>query len=227
MKYGGTYSVSECLIWLVARKRKKASGPARFQSLRASPICFPSARSVVVSAQVCHSLVRCFGISGLVKGPAHEVVLVHVCGVEIKSVAVPTNGVVIAVRITQDCLRPPDRLCIPFTVVHELSSLPPERQFPYSMLVRHLMASVAPAARVAFVVEVISGLQRLQREMARLPQGRELREQKARSSDCNWGTAENDFCQGLAVTASFPVIFWWRSWGRRWFRWLRKLQTTP
>ena len=32
------------------------------------------------------------------------------------------------------------------------------------------MPSVAPAARVAFVVEAISGLQRLQREMARLSQ---------------------------------------------------------
>lgn len=30
------------------------------------------------------------------------------------------------------------------------------------------MPSVAPAARIAFVVEAISGLQRLQREMARL-----------------------------------------------------------
>lgn len=32
------------------------------------------------------------------------------------------------------------------------------------------MPSVAPAARVAFVVEAISGPQRLQREMARLSQ---------------------------------------------------------
>src|SRR6266849_2915017 len=108
MKYGGTYSVSECLIWLVARKRKKASGPARFQSLRASPICFPSARSVVVSAQVCHSLVRCFGISGLGKGPAHELVPPPVCGVEIQSVPVPPHAPLIAARITPPCLRPPD-----------------------------------------------------------------------------------------------------------------------
>ena len=32
------------------------------------------------------------------------------------------------------------------------------------------MPSVAPAARVAFVLEAVSGLQRLQREMARLSQ---------------------------------------------------------
>ena len=32
------------------------------------------------------------------------------------------------------------------------------------------MPSVAPAARVDFIVEAISGLQRLQREMARLSQ---------------------------------------------------------
>jgi len=42
----------------------------------------------------------CFGIAGLVKGPSHQVVLVDVCGIEIKSVSVLTNGVVIAVRNT-------------------------------------------------------------------------------------------------------------------------------
>jgi hypothetical protein len=35
------------------------------------------------------------------------------------------------------------------------------------MSVKHVMPSVAPAARVAFLVEAISGLQRLQREMTR------------------------------------------------------------
>jgi hypothetical protein len=43
------------------------------------------------------------------------------------------------------------------------------------------MPSVAPAARVAFVVEVISGLQRLQREMARVSQGDENYESKKRA----------------------------------------------
>ena len=67
------------------------------------------------------------------------------------------------------------------TLVHELSSFPPERQFPYSILVRHLMPNVAPAARVSCVVEAISGLQRLQREMARLSQGDENYESKKRA----------------------------------------------
>src|SRR6267378_6880650 len=31
----------------------------------------------------------------------------------------------------------PHLSAIPFTLVHELGSLPPERQIPYSMLVRH------------------------------------------------------------------------------------------
>jgi hypothetical protein len=70
---------------------------------------------------------------------------------------------------------------IPLTVVHELSSFPPERQFPYSILVRHLKPNVAPAARVSCVVEAISGLQRLQREMARLSQGDENYESKKRA----------------------------------------------
>ncbi len=43
------------------------------------------------------------------------------------------------------------------------------------------MASVAPAARVSFVVEAISGLQRLQREMARLSQRDEDYESKKRA----------------------------------------------
>ena len=43
------------------------------------------------------------------------------------------------------------------------------------------MASVAPAARVAFVVEAISGLQRLQREMARVSQPDENYESKKRA----------------------------------------------
>jgi hypothetical protein len=43
------------------------------------------------------------------------------------------------------------------------------------------MPSVAPAPRVAFVVEAISGLQRLQREMARLSQGDENYESKKRA----------------------------------------------
>jgi hypothetical protein len=49
------------------------------------------------------------------------------------------------------------------------------------MLVRHLTPSSAPAAKVAFVVEAISGLQRLQREMARLPQENENYESKKRA----------------------------------------------
>jgi hypothetical protein len=49
------------------------------------------------------------------------------------------------------------------------------------MLVRHLMPSVAPVARVAFVVEAISRLQRLQREMARLSLGDENYESKKRA----------------------------------------------
>jgi hypothetical protein len=77
--------------------------------------------------------------------------------------------------------RAPHLSAIPFTLVHELGSLPPERQFPYSMLVRHLMPSSAPAANVAFVAEAISGLQRLQREMARLSQGDENYESKKRA----------------------------------------------
>ena len=64
------------------------------------------------------------------------------------------------------------------SVPTKLNVTSPERQFPYSMLVRHLMPSVAPAARVAFVVEAISGLQRLQREMARSSQGDENYESK-------------------------------------------------
>jgi hypothetical protein len=43
------------------------------------------------------------------------------------------------------------------------------------------MPSSAPAANVAFVVEAISGLQRLQREMARLSQGDENYESKKRA----------------------------------------------
>ncbi len=43
------------------------------------------------------------------------------------------------------------------------------------------MPSVAPAARVAFVLEAISRLQRLQREMARLPQQDEDYESKKRA----------------------------------------------
>jgi hypothetical protein len=43
------------------------------------------------------------------------------------------------------------------------------------------MPSVAPAARVACVVEAISGLQRLQREMARLSQRDENYESKRRA----------------------------------------------
>jgi hypothetical protein len=43
------------------------------------------------------------------------------------------------------------------------------------------MPNVAPAARVAVVVEAISGLQRLQREMARLSQGDENYENKKRA----------------------------------------------
>ena len=43
------------------------------------------------------------------------------------------------------------------------------------------MPSVAPAARVAFVVEAISGLQRLQGEMARLSQRDEDYESKKRA----------------------------------------------
>lgn len=43
------------------------------------------------------------------------------------------------------------------------------------------MPGVAPAARVAFVVEAISGLQRLQREMARLSQRDEDYESKKRA----------------------------------------------
>jgi hypothetical protein len=77
--------------------------------------------------------------------------------------------------------RAPHLSAIPFTLVHELGSLPPERQFPYLMLVRHLMPSSAPAANVAFVAEAISGLQRLQREMARLSQGDENYESKKRA----------------------------------------------
>jgi hypothetical protein len=75
----------------------------------------------------------------------------------------------------------PHLSAIPLTVVHELSSFPPERQFPYSILVRHLKPNVAPAARVSCVVEAISGLQRLQREMARLSQGDENYESKKRA----------------------------------------------
>jgi hypothetical protein len=43
------------------------------------------------------------------------------------------------------------------------------------------MPNVAPAARVSYVVESISGLQRLQREMARLSQGDENYESKKRA----------------------------------------------
>jgi hypothetical protein len=43
------------------------------------------------------------------------------------------------------------------------------------------MPSSAPAANVAFLVEAISGLQRLQREMARLSQGDENYESKKRA----------------------------------------------
>jgi len=43
------------------------------------------------------------------------------------------------------------------------------------------MASVAPAARVAFVLEAVSGLQRLQHEMARLSQRDEDYESKRRA----------------------------------------------
>ena len=43
------------------------------------------------------------------------------------------------------------------------------------------MPRVAPAARVAFVVEAISGLQRLQREMSRAPQTDENYESKRRA----------------------------------------------
>jgi hypothetical protein len=43
------------------------------------------------------------------------------------------------------------------------------------------MPRVAPAARVAFVLEAISGLQRLQREMARLSQHDEDYESKKRA----------------------------------------------
>src|SRR6266446_2197703 len=75
----------------------------------------------------------------------------------------------------------PHLSAIPFTLVYELGSLPHERQIPYSMLVRHLMPSSAPAANVTFIVEAISGLQRLQREMARLSQGDENYESKTRA----------------------------------------------
>jgi hypothetical protein len=75
----------------------------------------------------------------------------------------------------------PHLSAIPFTIVHELGSLPPERQFPYSMLVRHVMPRSAPAANVTFVGEAISGLQRLQREMARLSRGDENYERKKRA----------------------------------------------
>ena len=43
------------------------------------------------------------------------------------------------------------------------------------------MPSIAPAARVYFVAEAISGLQRLQREMARVPQRDENYEDKKRA----------------------------------------------
>ena len=43
------------------------------------------------------------------------------------------------------------------------------------------MPSVAPAARVAFALEAIAGLQRLQREMARLSQRDEDYESKKRA----------------------------------------------
>jgi hypothetical protein len=43
------------------------------------------------------------------------------------------------------------------------------------------MLSVAPAARVVFVVESISGLQRLQREMARVSQQDDGYESKKRA----------------------------------------------
>ena len=43
------------------------------------------------------------------------------------------------------------------------------------------MPTVAPASRAAFVVEAIAGLQRLQREMARVSQGDENYESKKRA----------------------------------------------
>jgi len=43
------------------------------------------------------------------------------------------------------------------------------------------MSSAAPAARAAFVLEAISGLQKLQREMARLSQRDENYESKRRA----------------------------------------------
>ena len=51
----------------------------------------------------------------------------------------------------------------------------------YSILVRHLMPSIAPTARVTFVVESITGLQRLQREMARVSQRDQTYESKKRA----------------------------------------------
>jgi Na+/H+ antiporter NhaC len=51
----------------------------------------------------------------------------------------------------------------------------------FLMWVRYLMPSVAPVALVAFVVEAISGLQRLLREMARSSQRDEGYESKKRA----------------------------------------------
>ena len=67
------------------------------------------------------------------------------------------------------------------SVPPKMSVTSPERPFSYSMSGRHPMPSVAPAARVAFVVEAISGLQRLQREMTRMSQRDENYENKKRA----------------------------------------------
>jgi hypothetical protein len=46
--------------------------------------------------------------------------------------------------------------------------IPPRKDQVHFDVGEHLMPSVAPAARVAFIVEAMSRLRRLQREMARL-----------------------------------------------------------
>jgi hypothetical protein len=63
--------------------------------------------------------------------------------------------------------------------------------------------SVAPAARGALVVEAISGLQRRQRQMARMSQRDKTYKSKKRALRDDSGTAQDDFCQSELSAARF------------------------
>ena len=102
----------------------------------------------------------------------------------------------------------PHLSAIPSTLVHELSSSPPERQFAYSMLVRHLhVQRCSNRTRLLPNRSHIRTSKTPTRDGPFVARRRELREQKARSSDCCSRTAKNDFCEGVMSAGPVPSLW--------------------